>query len=220
MTPSAQSSAHGQEAHIPPVSAKARAAGLIDIRTIIPDAIIDLRYATSDNFTHERLYPKDARCLVHHSMAPGLRMAATRLRREGYVLVFWDCYRPHAVQVRMFQIVPDPQWVARPGPYATSHEAGRSVDVTLAHIDPGIRCAAASRTHDRCLLDMGTAFDDFTSRAHAYATDGVSPQARANRAVLRTAMESGGITVYTGEWWHFDGPGAGVGRPHLNAPVD
>src|SRR2546421_114503 len=67
------------------------------------------------------------------SIAPGLKVAADRLRRKGYLMVFWDCYRPHAVQVRMFQIVPDPRWVARPGPYARSHEAGRSVDVTLAY---------------------------------------------------------------------------------------
>jgi D-alanyl-D-alanine dipeptidase len=66
---------------------------------------------------------------------------------------------------------------------------------------------------------MGTGFDDFTPRAHALATAGIGPQAQANRARLRTAMNSGGITVYSGEWWHFDGPGAGVERPQLDAPL-
>src|SRR5664280_1947789 len=75
---------------IPPVSAKALAAGLVDIRTIIPDAIVDLRYATSDNFVGVPLYPADARCLVHQTMAPGLTAAANRLRLKGHVLVFWD----------------------------------------------------------------------------------------------------------------------------------
>jgi zinc D-Ala-D-Ala dipeptidase len=205
---------------IPPVSARARTAGLIDIRTIVPDAIVDLRYATSNNFVGVRLYPADARCLVHESMAGGLTAAANRLRREGEVLVFWDCYRPHAVQVHMFQIVPDPNWVARPGLFATSHEAARSVDVTLASVDTTLGCPPARRVQRRCLLDMGTAFDDFTPRAHAFATDGVSPQAQANRARLRTTMNSGGITVYSGEWWHFDGPGADVQRPLLDAPVN
>lgn len=200
-----------------PLSAKARAARLIDIRTIVPDAIVDLRYTTSDNFVGVPLYPPDARCLVHESMAAGLTAAANRLRREGYVLVFWDCYRPHAVQVRMFQIVPDPNWVARPGPFATSHEAARSVDVTLAGSTPG--CPPARRVQHHCLLDMGTGFDDFTPRAYAFATAGVSPQAQANRARLRTGMNAGGITVYQGEWWHFDGPGAAVQRPHLDAPL-
>jgi zinc D-Ala-D-Ala dipeptidase len=109
----------------PPISAKARTAGLIDIRTIVPDAIVDLRYATSDNFLGVPLYPAGARCLVHEAMAAGLTAAANRLRREGDVLVSWDCFRPHAVQVRMFEAVPDPNWVARPGPFATSHEAAR-----------------------------------------------------------------------------------------------
>jgi D-alanyl-D-alanine dipeptidase len=153
-------------------------------------------------------------------MAPGLRTAAARLRRSSDVLVFWDCYRPHAVQVRMFQIVPNPAWVARPRSSARSHEAGRSVDVTLASATTGLTCASAQRVHGHCLLEMGTGFDDFTPRAYAFATSGVSTLARSNRALLRTAMNAGGIEVYSGEWWHFDGPGALVGRPYLEAPVD
>jgi zinc D-Ala-D-Ala dipeptidase len=174
---------------VPPVSAAASAVGFVDVRTAVPDAIIDLRYATAD-----------ARCLVHESLAPGLAAAAAALRVSGERLVFWDCYRPHAVQVRMFQEVPNPAWVAKPGPYSRSHESGRSVDVTIAG------------------ADMGTGFDDFTARATAYATDGVSPAAQANRARLRDAMSAGGLTVYSGEWWHFDGPGAGVQRPIIDVP--
>ncbi|WP_052238670.1 M15 family metallopeptidase [Mycolicibacterium setense] len=174
-------------------------AGLVDVRTVIPDAVIDLRYATTDNFVGQRLYPSGAPCLVHESMVPGLAAAAAALRPE--TLVFWDCYRPHEVQVRMFEVVPNPNWVARPGAYARSHEAGRSVDVTIAG------------------ADMGTEFDDFTPRSLAYATDGISPTAQANRARLREAMKAGGLTVYSGEWWHFDGPGAADPRPHLDVPL-
>jgi D-alanyl-D-alanine dipeptidase len=217
--PTPSSTASSAVRQIPPLSAKARAAALIDVGTIVPDAIVDMRYATTDNFVGVRLYPPDARCLVHKSMAPGLTTAAARLRREGDVLVFWDCYRPHAVQVRMFQIVPDPNWVARPGPYATSHEAARSVDVTVAHAATGLACPPAQRVQRHCLLDMGTEFDDFSPRAYAFATDGVTKQARSNRSRLRTAMNAGGLTVYSGEWWHFDGPGAAIERPHLDAPL-
>lgn len=184
----------------PAASAKPAAeAGLVDVRTVIPDAVIDLRYATTDNFVGQRLYPPGAPCLVHESMVPGLAAAAAALRPE--TLVFWDCYRPHEVQVRMFEVVPNPNWVARPGAYARSHEAGRSVDVTIAG------------------ADMGTGFDDFTPRSLAYATDGISPTAQANRARLREAMKAGGLTVYSGEWWHFDGPGAADPRPHLDVPL-
>jgi D-alanyl-D-alanine dipeptidase len=204
---------------VPPVSDAANAAGLVDVRTVVPDAIIDLRYATINNFTHTQLYPADARCLVHQSMGPGLAAAATALRPQGQLLVFWDCYRPHDVQVRMFNVVPNPAWVARPGQYAHSHEAGRSVDVTFAF--PQSPCPPErQQAAGPCLADMGTDFDDFSSRANAFATQGVSVEAQANRNRLRDAMGYGGLTVYKGEWWHFDGPGAGDDRPFLNAPVD
>jgi zinc D-Ala-D-Ala dipeptidase len=205
---------------VPPLSVKSQAAGLVDIRTIVADAIVDLRYATSNNFVGVRLYPKDARCLVHQSMAAGLATAAQQLRRQGDRLVFWDCYRPHAIQVHMFEVVPNPNWVARPGPFATSHEAARSVDVTLARATDAGNCPADQRVQGHCLLDMGTGFDDFTPRAWAFATNGVSLPAQANRSRLRTAMKAGGITVYSGEWWHFDGPGALVDRPLLDAPLN
>ena len=185
---------------IPPVSEEARAAGLVDVRTVVPDAVIDLRYATSNNFVGVPMYPAGARCLVHGSMAAGLAAAAEALRPD--VLTFWDCYRPHDVQVRMFEAVSDPDWVARPGPYSRSHEAGRSVDVTIAG------------------ADMGTDFDEFSSRATAYATEGVSAEAQANRARLRDAMAAGGLTVYSGEWWHFDTEDAYVKRPILDVPVN
>lgn len=187
-------------APVPAASARPAAeAGLVDVRSIVPDAVIDLRYATSDNFVGQRLYPPGAPCLVHESMAPGLAAAAAALRPQ--TLVFWDCYRPHEVQVKMFEVVSNPNWVARPSAYARSHEAGRSVDVTIAG------------------ADMGTGFDDFTPRSLAYATDGISPAAQANRARLREAMKAGGLTVYSGEWWHFDGPGAADPRPYLDVPL-
>ena len=132
---------------VPPVSDAARAADFVDVRTAVPDAIIDLRYATTNNFTHTQLYPSAARCLVHQSMAQGLASAATALRPQGHVLGFWDCYRPHDVQVRMFNVVPNPAWVARPGQFAHSHESGRSVDVTFTGGKPAgfqVKCLSCS----------------------------------------------------------------------------
>ena len=193
-------------ADIPPVSAQAAAAGLVDVRSAVPDAVIDLRYATSNNFVGEPMYPADARCLVHESLAEGLAVAANALRANGEVLVFWDCYRPHAVQVRMFEAVPNPNWVARPGAFARSHEAGRSVDVTIAG--------------PQGLVDMGTDFDEFSPRSPAFTTEGITAQQRANRERLRAAMNAGGLTVYRGEWWHFDAPGAYVERPILGVPLN
>src|SRR6201992_46259 len=157
---------------VPPVSDAARAAGFVDVRTVVPDAVIDLRYATTNNFTGTQLYPSDARCLVHQSMPSGLATAATALRPQGHVMVFWDCYRPHDVQVRMFNVVPNPAWVARPGQYAHSHESGRSVDVTFTTTQQP--CPSGQHASGLCLADMRTDFDDFTAQATAFATQGVS----------------------------------------------
>ncbi len=190
---------------VAPISAAAAAMGFVDVRTVVPDAVIDLRYATPNNFVGTALYPPGARCLVHQSLAAGLKAAAEVLREQGLRLVFWDCYRPHSVQVRMFEVVPDPNWVAQPASYSKSHESGRSVDVTLAA--------------PTGLLDMGTDFDDFTARANALRTDGLSAAQLRNRAQLREAMAAGGLQVYSGEWWHFDGPGAGERRPIIDIPV-
>ncbi|MEP9394477.1 M15 family metallopeptidase [Gordonia sp. VNQ95] len=202
---------------LPPISEAARAVGFVDVRTVVPDAVIDLRYATTNNFVGVRLYPANARCLIHESLAAGLRAAAARLRTSGETLVFWDCYRPHSVQVTMFQEVPNPAWVAAPGPYSRSHESGRSVDVTLATRRSD--CPADRRVDGHCLVDMGTDFDSFTPAATAFATEGVSPAAQRSRARLRDAMAAGGLSVYSGEWWHFDGPGAGVHRPIIDVPL-
>jgi D-alanyl-D-alanine dipeptidase len=199
------------DADVPPLSPEARAAGFVDVRSVVPNAVLDLRYATPNNFTHTQLYPADARCLVDESMAPGLASADKALAATGDFLVFWDCYRPHDVQVKMFNIVPNPAWVAKPGNFAKSHESGRSVDVTLGNMTE--QCP-------HCLVDMGTDFDDFSARATAFATAGVSVAQQANRRRLRDAMSAGGLSVYSGEWWHFDGTGAGVQRPILDVPVN
>ena len=133
------------QADAPPLSPEARAAGFVDVRSVVPNALIDLRYATPNNFTHTQLYPADARCLVHESLAPGLASAAKTLAATGDFLVFWDCYRPHDVQVKMFEVVPNPAWVAKPGNYAKSHESGRSVDVTLGSVNRAV--SALPRRH-------------------------------------------------------------------------
>ena len=94
---------------------------------MVPDAVIDLRYATANNFIGTPLYPPDARCLVHDSLADGLAIAANALRETGDVLVFWDCYRPHDVQVRMYEAVSiRVGWRAPGRSHAATRRAARS----------------------------------------------------------------------------------------------
>lgn len=165
---------------------------------MIPGVVLDLRYASTRNFTHKRVYPI-ARCLLRRAVAARLARVQARLARRGLGLELWDCYRPISVQQRFWKLVPDPRYVARPvvrngKPVSGSkHNRGAAVDLTLVD--------ARGRE-----LEMPTDHDDFSAKAHLdYA--GASAAARRNRAILRRAMEAEGFTALATEWWHYDGPG-------------
>jgi zinc D-Ala-D-Ala dipeptidase len=171
---------------------------LVDITTIDPTIRLDLRYATRDNFTGVVIYPA-ARCLLRRDAAERLARVQHRLQADGFGLLVWDCYRPLAVQERFWALMPDELYVARPlrqngRPAAGSkHNRGAAVDVTLVD--------ATGRP-----LEMPTGFDDFSERAHRDAAN-VKPAARANAALLESAMTAEGFQPLPTEWWHFDAPG-------------
>lgn len=164
--------------------------GLVRVRDVCPDVRIDMRYATDDNFFGARLYDgTDAWLLA--SAARKLGIAAASATDRGYTLVVLDAYRPLSVQARMWDILPDPDFVAPMSP-GSIHNRGAAVDVTLAAAD-GVE------------LVMPSAFDEFSERAsHLYA-DG-DPVARANRDTLRHCMELAGFRPYEAEWWHYIDP--------------
>jgi D-alanyl-D-alanine dipeptidase len=177
---------------------------LVDVSRFVPDAVLDLRYATADNFLGRKVYPS-GRCLLLRPAARRLARAATALRAKGYRLRLWDCYRPLSVQWEMWRIRPDPGYVADPRE-GSNHNRGAAVDLTLAG-------AAGAE------VEMPTPFDTFDSRAHADATEGVSRAARRNRAALRKAMEGAGFLVHPNEWWHFATRNART-LPVLDVPLD
>ncbi|HYC24273.1 MAG TPA: M15 family metallopeptidase, partial [Candidatus Bathyarchaeia archaeon] len=91
----------------------ARADDLVDLATLDRSIVLDLRYATSDNFTRQKLYPV-ARCLLRRDVAERLVRVQRALRAQGLGLAVWDCYRPISVQQRFWALVPDPRYVAEP----------------------------------------------------------------------------------------------------------
>lgn len=185
-------------------------AGLVDVTTLAPSIALDIRYATSDNFTGQPVYPV-AKCFLRRDVAQRLAAAQAALEAQGLGLKVFDCYRPFSIQKKFWALVPNENYVAKPverdgkPAQGSKHNRGAAVDLTL--ID------AAGRE-----LVMPTGFDDFSEKAgRGYA--GNSLEAQANMKKLEAAMTAQGFAPLPSEWWHFDGPGwEGYGL--LDAPID
>ncbi|MGZ3440554.1 MAG: M15 family metallopeptidase, partial [Polyangia bacterium] len=103
---------------------------LVDATTLVPRLKLAIRYATADNFTHQRLYAH-ARCLLHDAVARRLADVQRELRARHLQLVAYDCYRPLSIQRLMWRLVPDERYVSDPAK-GSRHNRGAAVDVTLA----------------------------------------------------------------------------------------
>lgn len=164
--------------------------GLVDLAAACPGVIVDLRYATTRNFFKTRLYDGDRGWLLA-ATAKRLAAAAAIAAMHGCRLVVLDAYRPLAVQALMWDILPDPEFVA-PASRGSIHNRGAAVDVTLAD-------SAGNE------LAMPSGFDEFSERAsHLYA--GGDAASLSNRDLLRSCMERAGFKAYDAEWWHYSDP--------------
>ena len=151
----------------------------------IPDAIIDIRYGSSNNIAKKPLY-KHKKILLLPEAAKTLASAANKLRRQGYRIVIWDTYRPPEVQEILREICSDNRYVH----IDSNHCRGISVDLSLT--DPKGK-----------YLDMGTDFDEFCEKAHL-AAPGLTVEQKNNRDILAKNMVAAGFTQTPYEWWHFD----------------
>jgi D-alanyl-D-alanine dipeptidase len=181
----------------------AAAPALVDVTRVVPDAVLDIRYAGPRNIVGRPLYDA-ARCLLLAPVAERLARAAAALRGQGYRLLVWDCYRPLAVQRELWRMRPDPRWVADPA-RGSNHNRAAAVDVSLAALDGGP-------------VEMPTDHDAFGARARPDATAGLAPAVLERRRLLRRAMEGAGFWQNRGEWWHYDAPEARR-APVLDVPI-
>ena len=184
--------------------ASAASEPMIDATTLVKDLVVDLRYATADNFLHEKVYPDEARCLLRVSAARRLKRAAEALAPQGYRLKVYDCYRPRSVQWKMWKLFPKPGYVADPR-QGSNHNRGAAVDLTLA-------------TTEGAPVEMPTPFDTFSPAAH-HGFAGGTEAARAHREILRAAMEAAGFKKNAMEWWHYDLPETRA-YPVLDVPFE
>lgn len=161
---------------------------LVDVTAVDPRIRLEIRYATTDNFMKEQLYPR-ARCLLLREVAESLSRVQSELAEAGLGLKIYDGYRPLSVQKKMWERVPVEGYVANPAK-GSNHNRGAAVDVTLVD--------AEGRE-----LPMPSAYDEFTERAHRDYAGGTEEE-RHNRWILQEAMEKHGFKGLRSEWWHFD----------------
>jgi zinc D-Ala-D-Ala dipeptidase len=173
--------------------AEERKLELLDIRSIDPSIVVELRYAGRNNFTGQALYPPGTRALVRPEVAQRLALAQRFLRQRAHGLKIWDAYRPRSVQAQLWRAVPENDYVADPETAIGSlHTWGLAVDATLVD----------SRGQP---VMMPTDFDDFTPAAMLFYC-GANRYIRSNLALLQAAMGTAGFCGQRNEWWHFIAP--------------
>lgn len=164
------------------------AADLVPVTDYIPGIPVDLKYAGEDNFTGQAIYDF-TEAYLRYGTVQKLASAQEALAAEGYSLLIWDAFRPVEAQFRLWEICPDPVYVANPEKGFSSHSRGNTVDVTLVLADGSP-------------VEMPTGFDDFSPLADRDYSD-VPEDAAANAKFLEGVMAGCGFKPYSGEWWHF-----------------
>ena len=152
------------------------------------DVELDLRYASNNNVTGQKIY-QNAICYLHQDAVICLKKAIELAQIQGLRLKIFDCYRPIKSQQFLFDKFPGGDFVSNPANGAVPHCRGVAIDLTL--IDKNGE-----------ELDMGTDFDNFSEKAY-HGNKEVSALAQKNRFILMGIMMSSGWDFYQKEWWHY-----------------
>jgi len=183
--------------------------GLVNIKSLAPGILVDLKYSTTDNFLGEDTYGDLVDCYLQKEAAEKLAKAQTILQRKHpeLTLLVYDGARPRSIQRKMWALVEgtDTQdYVANPE-RGSVHNFGSAVDLTVAKLDGSP-------------LDMGTAFDYFGDLAQPrfeekFLKSGqLTEEQIKNRLILRMAMTDAGFQSISVEWWHFNAVPVKVAR--------
>lgn len=161
----------------------------VKVKEYIKDIEVELRYATKDNFTGQRIYDfTDA--WLRFGTVQKLEKAQEILRAQGYRLKIWDAYRPVYAQFLLWNVYPDATFVADPTTGYSDHSRGNTVDVTVIDKD------------GRDII-MPTQFDSFSSQADRDYRDVPDKESVVNAWMLQETMIEAGFIPYKDEWWHF-----------------
>jgi D-alanyl-D-alanine dipeptidase len=162
---------------------------LVDLEQYIPGIVLDIRYATTNNFTGEKIYNL-AKAYARKPVADAVKRAQAELQKQGLGIKIFDAYRPYKATVKFYEVYKDTTYVA--SPYRGSrHNRGCAIDMTIINLKTGEE------------LKMPTGYDSFQKEAWP-KTPIKDPEARKNRALIIQVMEKQGFKVNSSEWWHFD----------------
>lgn len=166
---------------------------LVEVVKINSHIKLDIKYATTDNFTHKVVYPS-ARCYLRKEAAEKIDAVQKELERQGLGLKIFDGYRPASVQKIFWDIFPDERYVSNPANKSryNQHCRGVAVDLTLVDLKTGNE------------LDMPSDFDDLSPKAHRNYDAMKSQAAKKNCKLLEDIMVKYGFKPINSEWWHFN----------------
>jgi len=162
---------------------------LVEIKKYIPGIVLDIRYATTNNFTHHQMY-REAKAFARLPVVLALKDVEADLKTRGLGIKIYDAYRPYAITVKFYEVAHDTNFVADPRK-GSKHNRGCAIDMSLINLKTGKE------------LDMPTGFDSFSREAAANYPD-LPKQEIANRELLKSIMSAHGFKVVPGEWWHYD----------------
>lgn len=154
----------------------------------IPTASQELMYATENNFTGQVIYDF-TESYLRWGTVKKLQLVSEDLAQLDLYLKIWDGFRPVSAQFVLWEVCPNPTYVANPNNGYSSHSRGNTIDLTLVDANGQE-------------LEMPTAFDDFSAKADRNYSD-CTENAANNAQLLEILMEKHGFTGYSGEWWHF-----------------
>ena len=162
---------------------------MINLKQFIPGLVLDLRYATTNNFMQQQLYPALNTTWLRKAAADSLAIVQKELKQKGLGLKIFDAYRPYSVTEKMWEPVKDDRYAADPKK-GSGHNRGIAVDLTLINLT----------TKEE--FNMGTGFDNFTDSAH-HAFTNLPEEVLQNRLLLKAIMEKHGFKALDTEWWHY-----------------
>ncbi|HHW47103.1 MAG TPA: D-alanyl-D-alanine dipeptidase [Clostridiaceae bacterium] len=162
--------------------------GLVELIKLDDSFVIDIKYATTDNFTGKKIY-SSARCFIHKNTAKKLIAANNEFKSLGYRIKVFDAYRPYSAQQILWDAAPDKSYIANPKK-GSVHNKGAAVDITLVD-EHGNE------------LPMPSNYDEMTKRSHLNYKD-CDEQLIKNRELLGSIMVKHGFKRISTEWWHFD----------------